>query len=220
MITHVSIKLIMYVWDCVIIATNGGDNVGDVNVENTKNMLSMASNRVIETFKQNQDLFKKIKWKTVSFTVPTTPEPSHRPRLCGYRVYVPGAAKQQRFFDKNVRPRLNGLFIDTPCKMVIDIYCQTPKSFTQTQKILAEMKMIRPWVNTGDVDNYTKALMDQIQPNEKRGHVGIMSNDCLVLETVVNKYYSETPRYEVIISYMDNIPDSLRKIMRLEKINQ
>jgi Holliday junction resolvase RusA-like endonuclease len=193
--------------------------VGDVNLTNSKNMLQMASNRVIDAFKQNQELFKKIQWKTVSFTIPTIPEPSHRPRLCGYRVYVPGAAKHQRFFDKNMRPKLNGLFIDTPCKMVIDIYCPTPKSFTQTQKILAEMKMIRPWVNTGDVDNYTKSVMDMIQPNEKRGHVGIMSNDCLVMETIVNKYYSETPRYEVIISYMDNIPDSLKKVMRLDQNN-
>ena len=189
----------------------------DVNIKNAKNMLEMSSNRVIESFKQNQELFKKIKWKTVSFTVPEVPEPSHRPRLCGHRVYVPGAAKHQRFFDKHVRPKLNGLFIDTPCRMVVDIYCQTPKSFTQTQKILAELKMIRPWVNTGDVDNYTKSILDEIQPNEKRNIKGIMSNDCLVLETVCNKYYSETPRYEIIISYMVNIPDELLKIMKLNK---
>lgn len=56
-----------------------------------------------------------------------------------------------------------------------------------------------------------------MQPNEKRNHIGIMSNDCLVIETVVNKYYSTTPRYEVIISYMDKIPPDLMKIMRLDK---
>lgn len=191
--------------------------MGDVNFENAKNMLMEASNRVRETFETCQFLFKKIKWKTVSFTIPTAPEPSHRPRLCGYRVYVPGAAKNQSYFDKNVRPKLNGLFIDTPCKMVIDLYCQTPKSFTQTQKILAELKLIRPWVNTGDVDNYTKMILDEIQPNEKRGHIGIMANDCLVIETIVNKYYSITPRSEVIISYMTNVPKDLMKIMRLDK---
>ena len=79
------------------------------------------------------------------------------------------------------------------------------------------MKMIRPWVNTGDVDNYTKAALDMIQPNEKRNIIGIMSNDCLVLETVCNKYYSETPRYEIVISYMTNIPNELLKIMKLNK---
>lgn len=191
--------------------------MGDVNFENAKRLLIDSSSRVREAFEQCQFLFKKIKWKTVSFTIPTAPEPSHRPRLCGYRVYVPGAAKNQSFFDKNVRPKLNGLFIDTPCKMVIDLYCQTPKSFTQTQKILAEMKFIRPWVNTGDIDNYMKQILDEIQPNEKRNHIGIMSNDCLVIETIANKYYSVTPRSEVIISYMDKIPPDLMKIMRLDK---
>jgi Holliday junction resolvase RusA-like endonuclease len=101
--------------------------------------------------------------------------------------------------------------------MIVDIYCQTPKSFTQTQKILAELKMIRPWGNTGDVDNLLKSICDAIQPNEKRNIKGIMDNDCLILETVANKYYSETPRYEVIISYMTNIPDELLKIMKLNK---
>jgi Holliday junction resolvase RusA-like endonuclease len=190
--------------------------VGDVNFENAKNMLLEATHKVAETFERCQFLFKKIKWKTVSFTIPMVPEPSHRPRLCGYRVYVPGAARNQSFFDKNMRPKLNNLYISTPCKMVIDIYCQTPKSFSNTQKILAEMKMLRPWVNTGDVDNYTKSVLDMMQPNEKRNHIGIMSNDCLVMETLVNKYYSITPRYEVIISYMDKIPPDLMKILRLE----
>ena len=188
----------------------------DVNHENLMRMLNEASTRTLGTVEQFSFGIKKIKWKTVSFTIPTTPEPSHRPRLCGYRVYVPGAAKNQSFFDKNVRPTLNGLFITTPCKFIIDVYCQTPKSFSNAQKILAEMKLIRPWVNTGDVDNYTKSLLDQIQPNEKRGHVGIMSNDCLVISTDVNKYYSETPRYEVTISYMSKIPDVLKRVMRLE----
>ena len=191
--------------------------MGDVNFENVKMMLRESSNRVKDAYDHFQFLFKKIKWKTVSFTIPIAPEPSHRPRLCGYRVYVPGAAKNQSYFDKNVRPKLNGLFIDTPCKMVIDLYCQTPKSFSSTQKILAEMKFIRPWVNTGDVDNYTKTILDEIQPNEKRKHVGIMSNDCLVIETIVNKYYSITPRSEIIISYMDKIPSDLMRIMRLDK---
>ena len=77
------------------------------------------------------------------------------------------------------------------------------------------MKVIRPWGNTGDVDNFDKAVFDMMQPNEKRGHVGIMSNDCLIIESHTNKYYSRTPRYEVTITYMDSVPDSVAKTMRL-----
>jgi Holliday junction resolvase RusA-like endonuclease len=163
-------------------------------------------------------VFTDIKWKRISFTIPLIPVPSHRPRLCGYRVYVPGAAKNQSFFDRNVRPKLHGLFIDTPCKIEADIFCKTPASFTKAQTILAEMGILRPWVNTGDVDNFDKAIFDMMQPNEKRGHVGIMENDCLIIESKSNKYYSCNPRYEITITYMEEVPDSIRNVMRLNKL--
>ena len=188
----------------------------DINLENTKRMLAEYPARITGIAMQFKRLISKIRWKEVSFTINTIPEPSHRPRLCGYRVYVPGAAKHQAFFDREIRPKLNGLFIDTPCIVNVDVYVPTPKSFTKTQQILAEMKLIRPWVNTGDVDNYAKSLLDQLQPNEKRGHVGIMSNDCLVIENTTRKFYSQTPRYEVTIKYMGKVPNELKKLLRLD----
>ena len=147
--------------------------------------------------------------------IPVVPEPSHRPRLNKNRIYVPGAAKHQRYFDRMIRPTLNGLFISTPCKISTDIYIPTPKSFTFVQRVLAEMKILRPWVNCGDVDNFEKALYDQIQPNEHRGHVGIMANDSLIIDADTHKYYSQTPRYEVKISYMGKMPPELKKILRI-----
>lgn len=188
----------------------------DINFNNTKDLLLNASARVCGMVERLAGFNKGIKWKTVSFIIPIEPEPSHRPRLCGNRIYVPGAAKHQRYFDKNIRPKLNGLFINTPCKLNADVYCKTPSSFTQTQKILAEMKILRPWGNIGDVDNFLKTLMDQIQPNEHRGHVGIMSNDCLVISSNVNKYYSMTPRSEITITYMAKIPDELKNVLRID----
>lgn len=55
-----------------------------------------------------------------------------------------------------------------------------------------------------------------MQPNEKRGHVGIMSNDCLIIESHTNKYYSRTPRYEVTITYMSSVPDAIASQLRLK----
>lgn len=180
-------------------------------------LLDKATNSVKTTVSSILGIYSGIKWKRVSFTIPMVPEPSHRPRLCGYRVYVPGAAKHQSFFNRNVRPKLNGLYIDTPCRVKAMIYCKTPSSFTKTQTILAEMGVIRPWGNIGDVDNFAKAIYDMMQPNEKRGHVGIMANDSLIIDSVVNKYYSTNPRYEVTIEYMVKIPDELRKVFKLDK---
>lgn len=180
-------------------------------------LVKSASTSVQNNVSSILAVFSNIKWKRVKFDIPLIPVPSHRPRLCGYRVYVPGAAKNQSFFDKHVRPKLNGLFIDTPCKIDVDIFCKTPSSFTKAQTILAEMGVLRPWVNTGDVDNFDKAVYDMLQPNEKRGHVGIMENDCLIIESHSNKYYSLNPRYEVTITFMEEMPDSIRNVMRLNK---
>ena len=55
-----------------------------------------------------------------------------------------------------------------------------------------------------------------IQPNEKRGHTGILVNDSLIIESCTNKYYSETPRYELTISYMGKVPDEILKIMKMK----
>lgn len=190
----------------------------DKNHENLIRLRDEVSSLVLGNAAKLVELYdSRVKWKKVCFEIPTKPEPSHRPRLCGYRVYVPGAAKNQRFFHNNVLPTLKGLFITTPCKVDVDIYCETPASFTKTQKLLAEMRILRPWGNTGDVDNYAKAVFDQMQPNEARGHVGIMVNDCLIIESTCRKFYSASPRYEVSISFMNKIPDELLKVLRLER---
>jgi Holliday junction resolvase RusA-like endonuclease len=188
------------------------------NQETVEALVKSASKSVQQNTSSVVAVFSNIKWKKVKFTIPLIPVPSHRPRLCGYRVYVPGAAKNQSFFDRQVRPKLHGLFIDTPCKIDVDIFCKTPMSFTKTQTILADMGILRQWVNTGDVDNFDKAVYDMRQPNEKRGHVGIMENDCLIIESHSNKYYSLNPRYEITITYMESMPDSIRNVMRLNKL--
>ena len=186
------------------------------NKETLEALVMSASNSVKQNVSSILAVYTNIKWKKIKFTIPLIPEPSHRPRLCGYRVYVPGAAKNQSFFDRNVRPKLNGLFIDTPCKIEADIFCKTPMSFTKTQTILAEQRVLRPWVNTGDVDNYLKAIQDMMMPNEKRGNVGILKDDYLIIDATSNKYYSQNPRYEVTLTFMEDIPPSIRKVLRLE----
>lgn len=187
----------------------------DKNHENVLVMQREANQGTLSRLAQCINLFSRIKWRRVVFEIPMKPEPSHRPRLCGYRVYVPGAAKNQSFFNKKVLPTLKGLFITYPCRVDADIYCETPKSFTKLQKLLAEMKILRPWVNTGDVDNFAKSIYDMMQPNEKRGNIGIMQNDCLIVDSSCHKYYSISPRYEISISFMDKIPEELLGVLRL-----
>jgi Holliday junction resolvase RusA-like endonuclease len=188
--------------------------------DNINTLVSQAGDKVANLVAATIDLYKKITWRVVVIEIPMAPEPSHRPRLSGYRVYVPGAAKNQRYFNKHILPKLNGLFIKYPCRVDVDFYCQTPKSFNRTQTILAEMGILRPWGNTGDVDNYSKTILDMVQPNEKRGHIGIMENDCLVYEMVSRKFYSINPRYVMKITYMDKIPSEILKLLRLKGVDE
>lgn len=186
-----------------------------IQADNVDMLLADCNGKSRELIQDITAVYSTIKWRTVRFVIPTEPVPSHRPRVSGFRFYVPGAAKNAAFFNKTVRPTLRGLFITTPCKFKLDIYVKTPKSFTKTRKILAEQQLLRPWGSTGDVDNYEKAVYDMLQPNEKRGNAGCMSNDSLIIESHTNKYYSVTPRYEVAITYMTNIPNSLIRLMQL-----
>ena len=191
--------------------------VDETNANNYADMLKSLSNSKLTELGEISRFISKISWKRVSFIIPTAPVPSHRPRLSGYRIYVPGAAKNAAFFQKHVLPQLKGLMISTPCKVDLRIYSKTPTSFTKLQTCLAEIGLLRPWGATGDVDNFEKAVYDMIQPNEKRKHTGIMSNDSLIIESHSQKFYSITPRYEISITYMNKIPDIVKKILRLDK---
>lgn len=191
--------------------------VDETNANNYADMLKNLSNSKLTELGEISRFISKIGWKRVSFIIPTTPVPSHRPRLSGYRIYVPGAAKNAAFFQKHVLPQLKGLMISTPCKVHLRIYSKTPTSFSKIQTCLAEIGLLRPWGATGDVDNFEKAVYDMIQPNEKRKHTGIMTNDSLIIESHSQKFYSITPRYEISITYMNKIPDILKKILRLDK---
>ncbi len=194
--------------------------MSDVNHENELRMREEYSNSILNNVATTISYWKHIGWSTVKITINNEPKPSQRPRLSGYRVYVPGAYKNAAFFNKNVLPTLGDLWIDTPCKMNVDIYAKTPNSFSKAQKLLAEMKILRPWSHTGDIDNYCKSAMDQIQPNKKRGHKGILADDSLVIELTSNKYYSISPRYEITITYMNKIPESIKNILKLRKVDE
>lgn len=191
--------------------------VDETNAKNYADMLKNLSNSKLTELGEISRYISKINWKRVSFIIPTAPVPSHRPRLSGYRIYVPGAAKNAAFFQKHVLPQLKGLMISTPCKVHLRIYSKTPTSFSKIQTCLAEIGLLRPWGATGDVDNFEKAVYDMIQPNEKRKHTGIMTNDSLIIDSHSQKFYSITPRYEISITYMDKIPNLLKKILRLDK---
>lgn len=145
----------------------------------------------------------KIKWKKIEFIMWKIVKPSARPRFTRrgmyMRTYVPGAAQAgdwfSQFAEENKLP-----FIETPCYVNMTIYCKTPSSFNMKNKLLAELGIIRPWNNTGDFDNYAKGIADCIQH-------GMLSNDCLIIESTQKLYYSIKPHAVIEIKYMEKFPE-------------
>lgn len=146
---------------------------------------------------------KRIKYKTIEFTMWKIVKPSRRPRAnsrSGYiRMYVPGAREAGDWFEKFCNEN-NLPFINTPCKLYMEIYEKTPSSFSIKNKVLAELGIIRPWKRTGDFDNYAKTIADCIQH-------GMLEDDCLIIESKQQLFYSIKPHAHVKIEYMEKWPE-------------
>jgi Holliday junction resolvase RusA-like endonuclease len=176
--------------------------------ERIKLLLNSKSDKMITNLlnlvNKNISYFKKIKIKTFTFIWYSIPVPCKRPRVnakYGYpQIYVPGAKSNlndfERFFKKEYP---NFEIIDTPMIVSVKGYTPTPSNFNKLQKILAEMKFIKPWGRVFDTDNFYKAAVDQI--------VGTVISDDKLIDTIHGyKFYSIKPRIEYEIKYFDEFP--------------
>lgn len=162
-----------------------------------------------ENEKFNKDIearakkIKSIKWKSLEFVIWKRVRPSARPRFNKRgrysRVYVPGAREAGDWFEEFAEeyklPK-----IDTPCILNMKIYEKIPESFSIRKKVLAELGYLRPWKRTGDFDNYAKGIADMIQH-------GMLSDDCLVIDSRQQIFYSIKPHAVLEIKYMEKFPE-------------
>lgn len=114
------------------------------------------------------------------------------------QVYsITGAADKkfmQEFKTNNDFDFLESL-IYTPCSVKYDAYFKTPSIFNSKEKMLAELGLIRP-LSKPDFDNVEKKYSDMYTGN-------IWVDDSIVIESNFNKYYSELPRIEITLRYMN-----------------
>jgi len=158
-------------------------------------------------FKQELDKiinkFRRIKKHKIEFTWYKVLKPSARPRAnmrSGYvHMYVPRAAENGKQFEEFYKDS-NLPKIDTPCELNLKIYQKTPSSFSVKNKVLAELGFLRPWGRTGDFDNYAKSVSDSMQH-------GMLTDDCLIISSKIEKFYSIKPRVYVEIIYYDKFPE-------------
>lgn len=111
-----------------------------------------TSKNVRDSIEKEVRRIKRIKWKSISFTMFKIFKPSARPRAntrMGFvRMYVPRAKENGEwaidYLNKHPMKK-----ITTPCKFKISFYEKTPSSFSLRDKVLAEMGYLRPWKRTG-----------------------------------------------------------------------
>ena len=83
------------------------------------------------------------------------------------------------------------LDLNTPVGCTIHAYYPIPKSWSKKKIMRAELGMIRPTVKP-DVDNVAKAVLDGLK---------LFFDDKQVTKLVIQKYYSHTPRVDVILEW-------------------
>jgi len=136
----------------------------------------------------------------IQFTVYGEPVAQARARatiIHGHiRMYDPKKSSSYKDYIKFVASEYApSELIKGPLQMSVDIYRPIPKSFSKKKSALAESGTLRP-ITKPDVDNYIKAIKDALKNI-------IWKDDSQVVSLVVNKFYSEQPRIEVIINEME-----------------
>ena len=157
---------------------------------------------------KSSKIIKKIKIKKFSFTWYSIPVPSKRPRVnlrYGFpQIYVPDAKKNMTEFERFFKSKFPDFkIIDTPMTISISGFAPTPSGFNKLQKILAELKLIKPWGRVFDTDNFYKAAVDQI--------IGTVIVDDSLIDTIHGyKFYSIKPRIEYTIEYLEKFPNEYK----------
>lgn len=131
----------------------------------------------------------------VEFTVYGTPVAQGRPRAGKSRggktvLYDPTKSKNFKQYVKmcasqNRPPQL----LEGPLVLIVKVYKPTLKSFSKKKTQEAEEGLLRP-ITKPDLDNYLKGISDALNQV-------IWYDDSQIVETVVSKYYSQTPRVEI-----------------------
>lgn len=148
----------------------------------------------------------------VRFVIDMMPKATPRPRASrGGHFYVLGAGKNSSFFKTYLEKNFpeQGI-ISTPCKFYVDLFMPIPSTFSQMNKILAELKLIKVVVRP-DWDNLGKTYSDMVQKH-------LLVEDCTIYDARVRKFYSSKPRIEINIQY-DTHYDSPYNKKKIESWN-
>lgn len=146
----------------------------------------------------------KAKWEELNFVIYFTPKSTPRPRAGKHGFYVKGAADNSRAFKDFIENSEHDFgIITTATVFVTDLYLPIPAQMNRIEKILAELKLIRPVVKP-DWDNAGKTYSDMIQKH-------LLLEDCLIIDGRTRKFYSSKPRIEMKLKFMKKYDSKFNK---------
>jgi Holliday junction resolvase RusA-like endonuclease len=132
----------------------------------------------------------------IQFTVYGTPVAQGRPRFSSQggitRAYDPKKSKDFKKYVKLVaaehRPKI---LLDGPIQLFIRVYKPALRNFSKKKLAAAESGELRP-ITKPDVDNYVKGIKDACNQI-------LWKDDSQIVELFASKWYSETPRIEIMV---------------------
>lgn len=147
-------------------------------------------------------------WNKIKFTILGNPSGKGRPRFSTQtgRAYTP---KKTVMYENLVRTEYgiqcgNFMFADdSMLDMRILAFYEIPKSTSKKKRALMLNGMIRP-TKKPDMDNVVKIIADSLNKVAYRDDTQIVDCQC-------RKFYSDTPRVEVIISQLGTESQRIRK---------
>ena len=133
-----------------------------------------------------------------NFVIHAAPTGKARPRVTSHGTYTPKKTKDyERFVAKEYLMQCAGSYFGyLPVSVTITAYYPIPKSASKKNRQLMLERKIRP-TKKPDWDNIGKIVADSLNGVAYR-------DDSQVVDALVRKYYSETPRVEVIITDEDD----------------
>lgn len=167
--------------------------------------LSLKDRELIQ-IKHKINIARHNQWKKLNLVIFLVPKACPRPRFSKKtkRFYVFDAMDNSKLFKEFIDSLHENLgIIATSTKINIDAYMPIPNDMNRQDKVLAELKLIRP-ISAPDYDNITKTYCDMIQKH-------LLLNDSLVIEGRTRKFYSTKPRVELSISYLEKHDSSYNK---------
>lgn len=133
-----------------------------------------------------------------TFTVLGEPKGKGRPRFVRYgnyvRTYTPEqTASYENLIKLEYERQCGGARFtdDTPLEATILAYYQIPKSASKKKRLEMMEHKIRP-IKKVDVDNLAKVVFDSLNNIAYK-------DDIQIVDCIIRKYYSDTPRIEVTI---------------------